>query len=180
MHFTCNKKIESLADFKGLKMRSMESPIKMTQFESLGSNPVPIDFNELYNALQQNTVDGQENPLATIVPSKFYEVQDYMLLSNHAYLAQLVLVSESWFNSLDTEAQEIIARNALEIAAWERELVAEAEKDYLKTIEDSGTVIYELSEDARQEFVEATAAVYDVAKTIIDPALVDAVVSACK
>ena len=116
-------------------MRSMESPIKMEQFKELGCNPVPIDFGELYNALQQNTVDGQENPLATIVPSKFYEVQDYMLLSYHAYLAQLVLVSNAWFESLDEEAQQI---------------------------------------------VDATAGVYNVAKNVIDPELIEAVVDACK
>jgi tripartite ATP-independent transporter DctP family solute receptor len=179
MQFTSNKKIEKLSDFKGLKMRSMESPIKMEQFKELGCNPVPIDFNELYNALQQNTVDGQENPLATIVPSKFYEVQDYMLLSSHAYLAQLVLVSGSWFDGLDAEAQEIISRNALEIAAWERDLVAKAEVGYLKTIQDSGTTVFELSDANRQEFVDATAGVYDVAKTVIDPNLIDEVVSAC-
>ena len=180
MHFTSNKMIRTLADFSGLKMRSMESPIKMEQFKELGCNPVPIDFGELYNALQQNTVDGQENPLATIVPSKFYEVQDYMLLSYHAYLAQLVLVSNAWFESLDEEAQQIIIDAARSTAAWERDLVAQKDVEYLQAIKDSGTTVFELSEEDRQAFVDATAGVYNVAKNVLDPELIDAVVDACK
>ena len=72
-HFTSNKPIHSLENFKGLKFRTMESPIIMEQFKSLGANPTPIAFSELYNALQQGVVDGQENPLVTIVNMRFYE-----------------------------------------------------------------------------------------------------------
>lgn len=179
-HFTSNKKIETLEDFKGLKMRTMESPIIMEQFKKLGANPVPVDFGELYNALQQNTVDGQENPLATIVPAKLYEVQDYMLFSEHAYLAQLVLASGIWFNQLDAETQAIITRNAKEIAAWERNIVAQQEEGYIKTILDSGTRIFYLSETERAKMRTATEGVYTIARSIIDSALLDEVLNAVK
>ena len=177
-HFTCSKKIETLEDFEGKKFRTMESPIIMEQFNALKANPVPVDFAELYNALQQKTVEGQENPLATIVPMSFYEVQDYMLLSEHAYLAQLFLVGGAWFDSLSAEDQELITRIAKEVAVWERGVVAEEEENYLQTVRDSGTTIIELSETERQKMKEATASVYDVAKDIVGADLLALVVEA--
>ena len=64
----------------------MDSPLIIEQYRAWGANPVPISFGETYNALQQKVVDGQENPLISIDRMKFYEVQDYLILSNHAYL----------------------------------------------------------------------------------------------
>lgn len=177
-HFTCSKKLETLEDFKGKKFRTMESPIIMEQFNALGANPVPVDFAELYNALQQGTVDGQENPLVTIDSVKLYEVQDYLLLSEHAYLGHVFLVGGAWFDGLDADLQEIIARNAKEIASWERGLVAEEEEGYLQTIRDSGTSVIELSEAERQKMKDATTGVYDVAKDIVGEELLDLVVKA--
>lgn len=177
-HFTCNKKLETLEDFNGKKFRTMESPIIMEQFKTLKSNPVPVDFSELYNALQQGTVDGQENPLVTIDSVKLYEVQDYLLLSSHAYLGHVFLVNGSWFNSLDADLQEIITRNAKDIAGWERDLVAQEEATYLETIKASGTTIIELSDAERAKMKEATASVYDVAKDIVGAELLDLVVKA--
>jgi C4-dicarboxylate-binding protein DctP len=177
-HFTCSEKIETLEDFAGKKFRTMESPIIMEQFNSLKANPVPVDFAELYNALQQKTVEGQENPLATIVPMKFYEVQDYMLLSGHAYLAQMFLVSGAWFDALSAEDQELVTKIAKEVAVWEREVVAAEEENYLQTVADSGTTIIELSEAERAKMKEATASVYDVAKDIVGEDLLNLVVEA--
>lgn len=137
-----------------------------------------MDFAELYNALQQGTVDGQENPLVTIDSVKLYEVQDYLLLSEHAYLGHVFLVGGAWFDGLDADLQEIIARNAKEIASWERGLVAEEEDGYLQTIRDSGTSVIELSEAERQKMKDATADVYDVAKDIVGEELLDLVVKA--
>ncbi len=179
-HFTCNKKLETLEDFKGKKFRTMESPIIMEQFKTLGANPVPVDFSELYNALQQGTVDGQENPLVTIDSVKLYEVQDYLLLSSHAYLGHVFMVSDDWFNGLDADLQEIIARNAKEIAGWERDLVAKEEAAYLETIKNSGTTVIELSDEERAKMKEATASVYEVAKDIVGEDLLQLVVEAAK
>ena len=177
-HFTCSQKIETLEDFAGKKFRTMESPIIMEQFNSLKANPVPVDFSELYNALQQKTVEGQENPLATIVPMKFYEVQDYLLLSGHAYLAQMFLVSGSWFDALSAEDQALITKIAKEVAVWERGVVASEEENYLKTVAESGTTIIELSETERAKMKEATASVYEVAKDVVGAELLAKVIEA--
>ena len=83
--------------------------------------------------------------MVTIASVKLYEVQKYMLLSNHAYLDHVFLVNQDWFNGLDDKEKEIISRNAKEIASWQRELVAQEEMGYLEKIKQGGTVVLELS-----------------------------------
>ncbi|MEG1448073.1 MAG: TRAP transporter substrate-binding protein [Oscillospiraceae bacterium] len=178
--FTCNQKLESAADFKGLKFRTMESAIIMEQFKAMGSNPVPVDFGELYNALQQKTVDGQENPLVTIESVRLYEVQKHLLMSNHAYLGHIFLASKGWLEGLPEDIQEVITRNAQEIAVWERELVAKEEEGYLQTIKDSGTVVTEISDEAANEMRELMKPVYKIAEDVIGKELVDKVVAAAQ
>ena len=150
----------------------------MEQFQALGANPVPIDFSELYNALQQGTVDGQENPLVTIDSVKLYEVQDYLLLSEHAYLGHVFLASQNWYDGLDSELKEIITRNAKEVAVWERDLVAVEEAKYLETIKASGTTIIEMSSDEKERMKEALDSVYTVAEDVVGKELLDMVVEA--
>ena len=179
-NFTCNKKIETMDDFNGLKFRTMESPIIMEQFKALGSNPTPVDFSELYNALQQGTVDGQENPLVTIVSVKLYEVQKYLLLSSHAYLGHVFLVNQGWFDGLDEKLKEIVSRNAKEIAVWERELVAQEEAGYLETIRKSGTTVLELSPEEREKMRASVKKVYGVAENIVGKDLLDLVIEGVK
>ena len=90
----------------------------------------------------------------------------------------MFLVSGSWYDALDPELQEIISRNAKDIAGWERDLVAQEEATYLETIKASGTTVIELSEEERAKMKEATASVYDVAKDIVGAELLDLVVKA--
>ncbi len=105
--FTGNFPIRTPDDFKGRKIRVMPAPIIREQFKALGASPVPIDFQELYNALQQGVVDGQENPLTTIVTMKFYEVQKYMTLSNHAFIAYVFVASKTFYGFPAGQISEI-------------------------------------------------------------------------
>ncbi len=172
-HFTNRYTIEKLEDFAGKKYRTMESPIIMEQFRAMGSNPTPIAFSEAYNAMQQGVVDGQENPLVTITNMKFYEVQDYLLLSSHAYLAHVLLFSKSWFSSLSQADQNMLIRIGKEIAPWQRDLVAQEEAGYLQTIRDSGTEILELSDAERERMFSVMAPVYKLAEDIIGKELIE-------
>lgn len=172
-HFTANKPIVKLEDFKGKKFRTMESPIIMEQFKSLGANPTPLDFAELYNALQQGVVDGQENPLVTITNMKFYEVQKHVVLSGHAYLGHVLLFSSSWFNTLPADIQKLLVDTGKELAVWERNLVMQEEEGYLKTIKGFGTNVTELSKEEKARMKEATKSVYKVAEGIIGKDLID-------
>ncbi len=159
-HFTANKPISKLEDFKGLKFRTMESPIVIAQFKALGSNPTPIDFGELYSSLQLGVVDGQENPLVTIESNKFYEVQTNLTLSEHAYLAHVLLFSESWFNGLPKDIQDVLYEKGREIAKWQRQAVQDEEELYLETIRNAGVNIVELSQEEKDKMREVTLPVH--------------------
>ncbi|NBK20902.1 MAG: TRAP transporter substrate-binding protein [Spirochaetia bacterium] len=162
-----------MEDFSGRKFRTMESPIIMEQFKVMGANPTPIAFSEAYNALQQGVVDGQENPLVTIASMKFFEVQKYMLMSSHAYLAHVLLFSKPWFDSLPAADQAMLLKIGKEIAPWQRNLVAQEEKAYLDTIKAYGVNILELSPVERARMTKAMAPVYTLAESVVGKALID-------
>ena len=172
-HFTANKPIRTLDDFKGTKFRTMESPVIMKQFEALGSNPTPLAFSELYNALQQGVVDGQENPLVTIANMRFYEVQDYIALSGHAYLGHVFMFSKKWFDGLSADIQKVLVDTGKELAIWQRQGVAAEEEKYLQTIKDSGTEIITLSDEEKAKMKEVTFPVHKVIEDIVGKELLE-------
>ena len=95
--------VTKLEDIKGLKIRTIQSPIPIELFNSLGANAVPLPYTELYTALETGTVDGQENPAANILNAKFYEVQKYMTVTRHQYNPQIVLISKKFWDGLNDE-----------------------------------------------------------------------------
>ena len=112
---TTNKKIESLADFKGQKIRTMENSYHMAYWKVLGASPTPMTFSEVYIGLQQGTIDAQENPYEVIVSNKLYEQQDYVVETNHLPHLISLIVSEEFMKGLTDEQQQII-REAAETA----------------------------------------------------------------
>lgn len=158
---TADFPITSPDQYQGKKIRVMESPILIEQFEAMGANAVPIDFAEVYNALQQGVVDGQENPLVSIVNMKFYEVQDYMAISNHGYLAYAFLLSKSFWDGLPEDLQSVIQEAAIEAAQYERDLTHQMEEDFIETVRASGTEIIRFTDEQREAFEEATRPVHD-------------------
>lgn len=162
-HFTNSKRpIVTPEDLKGLKFRVSQSPLLSAQFEALGAQGISISFNELYTALSQGTVDGQENVLANIYSRKFYEAQPYMTLSGHGYLGYVLMVSEDFYQSLPEDLQQILVEVAQEVTEWQWQIAAEQENGYLEAIREAGVEIVELTPEQKQAFREATASVYDV------------------
>jgi tripartite ATP-independent transporter DctP family solute receptor len=159
--FTSNFPIHKPDDFKGHKIRVMPAPVLREQFKALGASPVPIDFQELYNALQQGVIDGQENPLTTIVTMKFYEVQKYMTLSNHAFLGYVFVASKTFMDSLPPNHQKLVREAAKKAGPYQRELVREREKGFLETIKKGGVNVIELKPQEKQAFEKAVEPVYD-------------------
>src|SRR5690606_19416994 len=94
--------------------RVMESEVMINTINAFGASAVPMSFGELYTALQQGVVDGQENPMNLIHSQRFYEVQDYLSLSEHFYYPRQYIAAESWWQTLDEAHQEIIAQAAVE------------------------------------------------------------------
>lgn len=158
--FTSNKEIRKVEDFKGVKFRTMESPILMGQFKSLGSNPVPIDFSELYNSLQLGVVDGQENPLVTIENMKFQEVQKYLIDSDHGYLAHVLLFNKLWYQEIPKDIQDILYKAGRDACVWEREEVAKVEVKAMDAIKSEGCEIVTLSDDEKKKLENITRPVH--------------------
>jgi len=164
---TANKAIRKPEDFAGMKVRVMESPLLIAQYKQVKANPVPIDFAETYNALQQGVVDAQENPLVSIVNMKFYEVQKYTMLSNHGFLGYAFLFSKKVYDGLPADIQKVMRDTARELASFERQDTARREAGYIERIKKGGSQIVTLSPQELQAFEKAFRPVHQqFAKTI--------------
>ncbi|MFM1949384.1 MAG: 2,3-diketo-L-gulonate-binding periplasmic protein YiaO precursor [Pseudomonadota bacterium] len=112
--------INKLADIEGLKLRVIPNPINVDWVKALGANPTPLPFPELYAALEQKAVDGQENPVATINSAKLYEVQKHLVLTNHQYNPQSVLISKKFFDTLSAAEKKIVEDALAESIKFQR------------------------------------------------------------
>jgi tripartite ATP-independent transporter DctP family solute receptor len=133
---TSVRPIRKLADFKGLKIRTMEAPVHISAFRALGASPTPMPFGELYTALQTGVVDGEENPPSLFYAMKFYEVQDYYSLTHHVYLAGLTLINKKFFDKLPAEIKSAIQTSFVEAAQFQRDLVRKEDGEKLKALRD--------------------------------------------
>lgn len=174
-HFiTSNKAIRTPADMAGLKMRTMEAPIIMDTFTSWGANPVPIDFAEVYNSLQQKVVDGHENPIISIHDMKFYEVQSYMTQLNHGYLSYFLSYSKMWYDSMPQDLQDIVWQAGLDGAEFHKSLMDETNETYLQNIIDFGkTEIVYLTEEEQAPWKEAVQPLYEKYRDLFGDELLD-------
>jgi tripartite ATP-independent transporter DctP family solute receptor len=126
------------ADVAKLKMRVPNEIQLQAMYETLGATTAVVAFPELYMALAQGVVDGQCNPVATIFFQKFYEVQDYMSVTNHVYNTQMLVMSDKLWNSLSAETQSILKDAAMEAGKKVRELTISSEQDLISQLEDKG------------------------------------------
>lgn len=155
------------SDLAGLKIRTMENPIHMATFRALGANPTPMSFGELYTALQQKTVDAQENPIPLIYTSKFYEVQKYCSLTGHVYAATVLLVNDAWFNGLPKDLQKVLQDASVIYRTEQRKLSDQQDKDMVAALKKSGMKVNELTPEQKSAFVKATSSVYaEFAKSV--------------
>ena len=159
--FTANSPIRKPGDFKGLKVRTMENPFLIAQFRALDANPVPIDFHELYTSLQQKVVEAQENDINTIHDMKFFEVQKYITISNHAWIGHVFAFSTAFLNKLPQNLQAIVIGAAQEAAKDDRYGVIDSEKTMLKTMEGKGLSTIRLNGQELDAFRKKTRPVHD-------------------
>lgn len=160
-HTTTNKgPINTPSDLKGMKIRTMESPLHLATFRSFGANPTPMGFNELFTALQQGTVDGQENPIAIIYTSKLYEVQEYMVMDGHYYVNCPYLINEDFWNKLTADQQKVVQDATNLTVTEQRKALAAQEEEYLVKLEEAGLKINRLSDENKQLFIDAAQVVY--------------------
>lgn len=166
--------IESPQDLDGMTIRTPPDEMTVDIFEAVGANPMPMNFSELYIALQQGVVDGQENPLMNIYSSKLHEVQDYISLTGHKYESTPVLMSKIVWDSLTPEYQQAIQAAAIEAGEFNRQASLEADEELRSLMVEAGVAFNEID---RAAFIEATSPVYDSWREAY-PDLVDMVVEA--
>ena len=171
---TTNKKIESLTDFKGQKIRTMENSYHMAYWKALGASPTPMTFSEVYIGLQQGTIDAQENPYEVIVSNKLYEQQDYVVETNHLPHLISLIVSEEFMKGLTDEQQQIIREAAETAKQYAREQSDERIASKIKTIEDSGTQIITLSDEVHEQIRKECQPIYESIEKNVSSDIVDA------
>ncbi|QGQ46146.1 TRAP transporter substrate-binding protein [Metabacillus sediminilitoris] len=153
--------VNTAEDFKGLKIRTMQNEVHLEAFSKLGANPSPMAFSEVFTALESGTVDGQENPLATIKTQKYSEVQDYLSLTKHVYTPFVFLVSKKFWDSLSEEEQKIMSEAAQEAGEYQRALNQEENEKALKILEEEGMKINEVSPEEAEKMKEVIQPVTD-------------------
>ena len=159
---TKDKEIHSPADFQGMKIRIMESPLLKAQYENWGAIATPIAYNELYSALEQGTVDGEENPIQTIVLNNYHEVQGEIIQSYHGTMTYILMANLDWFNSLPEDVQEAIVEAEAYGREESRKAYAEKEQEYLDVVKNAeGVHYYELTDEEIEAFKATVQPVYD-------------------
>lgn len=176
---TSNKKIQDLSDFKGIKIRTMENSYHMDFWSSVGSNPTPMAFAELYVGLEQHTVDAQENPYEVICSNGFYEVQDYVIETNHLpHLLALVVNKDFYYGLNDTE-RVVVDKAASYARDYARSQALERAESRIAEITASGSQMVPVSEELHSEMVASSRHLYDKIRTIVaDDELFEAYTSA--
>ena len=153
--------IKTPDDLKGLKIRVPETQTSIETLKALGADATPLGFGELYSALQQGTVDGQENPVSNIYFSKFYEVQKYMSITHHMYIpAGLVMNNNKW-NELSEDVQEVMLSAAEEARDYQRDLVQQEDDELLGKLKDEGMAVTSEDEIDKAAFKKAVKPVHE-------------------
>ena len=156
-----NKAINKLSDFQGLKLRTMENKYHVQYWQALGANPAPLPFSELYLSLQQGTVTGQENPYEVIIATKFYEVQKYVVDTNHLFHTITIIMSKAIYDQLTPDEQKIVRDAAREVIVWGREQADKRHADRVKILKDNGVEILPLDAKLLGEMQAKAKPVYD-------------------
>ena len=144
-HITNSKRpINKADDLAGLKMRVIQSPLYLDTFSALGTNATPMPFTELYTAMEQGAVDGQENPVGLILASKFAEVQKHLVLSRHIYSTWVLLMSKKTWDGLTAQEQKIVQDAAREATLYERKTIRAFNEKALGELKKAGLQVTEL------------------------------------
>jgi tripartite ATP-independent transporter DctP family solute receptor len=136
--------VTKLEDIQGLKIRVEQNAVAIDTWNALGTNAVPMPFPELYGALEQKAVDGQENPYSTVDSAKFYEVQKYLSVTKHKYTPLIVTLSKKFWDQLSADEKKVIQDAATEAAVYQRKANRDLNEQYLQSLKKVGMQINEI------------------------------------
>lgn len=173
--------INSPVDMSGIKFRVMDSALYIDMFKMMGANPTPMGYGEVYTALQQGVVDGQDNPPALTYESKFNEVLKYFSVTQHVYSNCPIIISADFFYGLDEEYQNIIREGAtMYIQDWQRAEESVAETGFVEAIAAAGTEVNYLEADGVKAFQDSVAPLYESYRAKLGDDVMDLVLSYAK
>ena len=162
------KEIRTPADLKAMNIRVPGAQLFIDLYrDSFGANPTAMDFSEVYTALQQKTIDGQENPVSVFESSKFNEVQQYITQWDYVRDTTAWFMSQKSLNKLSPEQQAMVLECATEALNWANTYVNENEETIVKNLEEQGVIITKLSADEQKAFADVTAPLYQQYSSII-------------
>ena len=137
--------VNAVDDIAGLKLRVIPNAINIDWVKALGANPTPLAFPELYSALEQKAVDGQENPLSVILANKFFEVQKHLAITHHQYNPQSLIFSKKVWDGLSADEKKVLQDAAVEAAAYQRQVNRDKAAGDLEALKKAGMQVTELS-----------------------------------
>lgn len=166
--------VAKLEDMKGLKVRVMQNDLYISLFKALGANPTPMSFNDLYTALQQGTVDGQDNSAMLTYTNNFYEVQDYYSTIETVFCNAVIITHKDFMEAIPEDLYAIMEEGAQEyLVKWQREQASGAEEDYLKKLDENGCAVTYIED--KTEFKEAVQGIYEEYRELVGDEVIDQV-----
>ena len=164
-HTLTTKPVNTVDDLAGMKIRVPGNQIQSIGFDVLGATSTGMDLGDVYQALQTGTIDGAENPLATLYGRKLHEVAKYLSLDGHVLNFSTWVMSADLFNSLTPEQQELLVSTGEEAGLYNNDLVDESNDEYLQKMKDEGVTVVEPTEEVLDGFREKAAAFYEKGDT---------------
>ncbi len=152
--------VRTFNDLKGVIVRTPNNVIQMRTWEAMGAAPTAMALNDVYTATQQGTIDGMENPMATLYGQSYYEVAKYITMTAHQLMPTQWCTSESFFQSLTAEQQKILCEAGDEAGIYQNQKQDEMLADYIAKMEAAGVEIIELDPAEKQKFVDAASTIY--------------------
>lgn len=174
-----NSEMRTPADLNGLSFRIQPSDVLAAQFAAWGANSTPMAFSEVFNALQQGVIDGQENPYSNIESQNMQTVQSNITESNHGYIGYVLVINNDFMNSLPADLQQVVQDAADQASTYNRQIAAKLNQDAKQAILDGGTTkILELTDQERQAFKDAVVpSVWNKYRDVIGPELIDSLLA---
>ena len=167
------KPVETPEDIAGMKVRIPGIKMFISLFKAMGADPITMNFGEVFTALQQNTIDGQENPVDTIASAKINEVQKYMTIWNYSYDVIILGINKDKFESFDEATQKIFLEAGKEAGLYQRQITRELDAVHTKNFIDGGVQVNELTPEQMQVFRDKVQSVYTEYEPIIGKELMD-------
>ncbi len=148
---TKNKAVKSPADLKGMLIRAPDQPVYLEAVKAMGATPTPVAFSDLYMALKQGVVDGQENPIPTIYTYKYYEAQKYIMMTGHMLRVNVVGAGASWYNGLPDDLKTLVNNSLKEAIKYNNDLTLKQESDMLEELKKLGMTVVQPDVEAFRE-----------------------------